>query len=304
MSFDYLMIAEEVKHALEHGIPVVALESTIISHGMPYPKNIEVALAVEKVIRDNGCVPATIGIICGQCIIGLSQEQIHELGTSHHVVKVSRRDLPYVVSNHLNGSTTVAATMILAHQAHIDVFVTGGIGGVHRDGQITFDISTELTELARTDVIVVCAGAKAILDLNLTLEYLETQGVPVIGYQSTDFGAFYSHSSGIKLEYNMNANEIAQFVETKRAIGLQGGVMISNPIPIENEIPKEEIDCYIEEAIRSCKQSNIIGKHITPYLLDYLNQKTQGRSLEANISLILHNAYVGSLIAKALKSQS
>lgn len=293
-------VSEEVKNALKNNIPVVALESTIISHGMPYPQNVETALNVEKIIRENGCVPATIGIIDGVGIVGMSEEEIELFGKRKGILKASRRDLPVIMSKKLWGATTVATTMIFASIAGIEVFVTGGIGGVHKEGQYTFDISADLQELAKTNVTVVCAGAKAILDLPLTLEYLETFGVPVLGYKSNHLGAFYSTDSGLDVDYQMDsAEEIAKAIKIKRDLNLQGGILISNPIPKEYEIPNEEINVYIEEALNAAKKEGIKGKDTTPFLLAHIKEHTKGRSLESNIQLVYNNARVGALISKA-----
>ena len=293
-------VSEEVKNALKNNIPVVALESTIISHGMPYPQNVETALNVEKIIRENGCVPATIGIIDGVGIVGMSEEEIELFGKRKGILKASRRDLPVIMSKKLWGATTVATTMIFASIAGIEVFVTGGIGGVHKEGQYTFDISADLQELAHTNVTVVCAGAKAILDLPLTLEYLETFGVPVLGYKSNHLGAFYSTDSGLNVDYQMDsAEEIAQAIKIKRELNLQGGILVSNPIPKEYEIPNDEINVYIEEALKDAKKQGIKGKDTTPFLLAHIKEHTKGRSLESNIKLVYNNARVGALISKA-----
>ena len=296
-----IRISKKVEEALKNKKPVVALESTIISHGMPYPKNVETALKVEKEISNLGVVPATIGIIDGVGVIGMTPEEIEEFGKRKGIVKVSRRDLPVVYAKKLWGATTVATTMILAAQAGIEVFVTGGIGGVHRGAQKTFDISADLEELASTNVTVVCAGAKAILDLPLTLEYLETFGVPVLGYKSEYLAAFYSSSSSLKLDYKMDsAKEIAETIYYKRKMNLNGGILISNPIPEEYSLPNEMINKYIDEAIKKANELGIKGKDITPFLLKTIKEATKGQSLEANIHLVFNNAYVGSLIAKEL----
>ena len=294
-------ISEKVKKALKNNIPVVALESTIISHGMPYPQNVETALKVEKIIQDNGCVPATIGIIDGVAVVGMSEEEIELFGKTKGILKASRRDLPVIMSKGLWGATTVSTTMIFAQYAGIEVFVTGGIGGVHKEGNVTFDISADLQELANTNVTVVCAGAKAILDLPLTLEYLETFGVPVLGYKSSHLGAFYSTDSGLPVDYKMDsAKEIALAIKYKRELNLKGGVLVSNPIPEEYQIPNEEINAYISLALESSKKEGIKGKDTTPYLLKHIKEHTEGRSLDSNIKLVYNNALVGSLIAKEL----
>ena len=292
-------ISQEVQEALKNNIPVVALESTIISHGMPYPKNVETALNVEKIIREQGAVPATIGIIDGIPVVGMSEEEIELFGKKQGILKASRRDLPVIMSKGLWGATTVATTMIFAAYAGIEVFVTGGIGGVHKEAQQTFDISADLQELAHTNVTVVCAGAKAILDLPLTLEYLETQGVPVLGYKSKNLAAFYSKDSGLPLDYEMNdAKEIALAIKYKREMKLDGGILISNPIPDEASIENNFINAYIDKAVADAKALNIKGKDTTPFLLKAIADATQGKSLKANIALIYNNAHVGSLIAK------
>ncbi|MDD6301708.1 MAG: pseudouridine-5'-phosphate glycosidase [Bacillales bacterium] len=296
-------ISKEVEEALKNNKPVVALESTIISHGMPYPKNVETALNVERIIRENGCVPATIGIIEGIPVIGMSNDEIELFGKTKGILKVSRRDLPVVMAKKLWGATTVATTMICASLAGIEVFVTGGIGGVHKGAQETFDISADLQELANTNVTVVCAGAKAILDLPLTLEYLETLGVPVLGYKSENLGAFYSKDSGLKLDYKMDScKEIAQTIFYKRALGLKGGLLISNPIPDKYSLPNDKINKFIDEALLDAKSQGIKGKDITPFLLKHIADHTKGESLDANIQLVYNNAIIGSQIAKEYAS--
>lgn len=294
-------ISKEVEEALKNNVPVIALESTIISHGMPYPKNVQTALEVERIIRENGCVPATIGIIDGTPIVGMSPDEIEKFGSTKGILKVSRRDLPVVMAKKKWGATTVSTTMILAQYAGIEVFVTGGIGGVHRHGEVTMDISADLQELAHTNVTVICAGAKAILDLPRTLEYLETQGVPVLGYKSENLAAFYSKDSGLKLDYKMDdAHEIAETIFYKRALKLDGGVLISNPIPDQYSLPNEVINKYIDDALNKADANGIKGKDVTPFLLKEIADQTKGTSLEANIKLVYNNALVGSLIAKEL----
>lgn len=297
----YFRVNEEVKKALEENRPVVALESTIISHGMPYPQNVETALNVEKIIRDLGCVPATIGIIDGIGVVGMNASEIEEFGKRKGIVKASTRDLPVLLSKSGWGATTVATTMIFAALAGIEVFVTGGIGGVHRGAELTFDISRDLQELANTNVTVVCAGAKAILDLPKTMEYLETMGVPVLGYKSSELGAFYSRESGLKVDYEMDsALDIAKAIKVKRDLNLKGGVLISNPIKEEDSYPSEEINKVIDEAIKDSIKENISGKESTPFLLKRIVEYTGGKSLETNIKLVYNNAHVGALIAKEL----
>ncbi|MBR5795353.1 MAG: pseudouridine-5'-phosphate glycosidase [Erysipelotrichaceae bacterium] len=288
----------EVQKALDENRPVVALESTIISHGMPYPQNVETALAVEKIIREHGAVPATIGIIDGVGVVGMTPEEIEEFGKRKGILKVSRRDLPVVMSKKLWGATTVATTMIFAAKAGVEVFVTGGIGGVHRGAQQTFDISADLQELAHTNVTVVCAGAKAILDLPLTLEYLETFGVPVLGYKTDELAAFYTTHSGLKLDYQMDsAEEIAAAIQFKRAMGLDGGILISNPIPEEYAMDPEEMNYHIDKAIAEMEEKGIHGKDSTPFLLATIKEATKGKSLDSNIQLVFNNARVGAMIA-------
>lgn len=296
-----MKISQEVKHALLHHQPVVALESTIISHGMPYPKNVETALRVEQVIRNAGCIPAMIGIIEGEPIIGMSAEEIELFGKREGIVKVSRRDLPIVYAKKLWGATTVAATMILARQADIEVFVTGGIGGVHRHGNETFDISADLQELSRTDVTVVCAGAKAILDLPLTMEYLETMGVPVLGYQTKELPAFYTRKSGIALEYSFDTPlELAMIIKEKRKAHLHGGLLITNPIPEEYALDENLMNQSVNQALKEADEKGIHGKDVTPFLLRRVVELTGGESLESNIQLVLNNARLGAEIAKEL----
>ena len=295
---NYMDIKPEVEKALEEGVPVVALESTIISHGMPYPKNVETALAVEEVIRKRGAVPATIAIIGGRIKIGLTKEEIEYMAKAEGVLKVSRRDLPLVISQKLDGATTVAGTMIAANMAGIKVFVTGGIGGVHRGAGQSFDISADLEELKMTDVAVVCAGVKSILDIGATLEYLETAGVPVITYGADSFPAFYSRESGFAAECRIDdTSKIADIIRAKEQLGLRGGMLIACPIPEEDEIPFDKMDEVIKQALIECENKGIKGKKITPFLLSRVKELTEGSSLEANIKLVLNNAYIGAGIA-------
>ena len=294
----FMDINPEVEKALEEGTPVIALESTIISHGMPYPKNVETALAVEDVIRKNGAVPATIGIIKGRIKIGLTKDEVEYMATAKNVLKVSRRDFPLVIAQEADGATTVAGTMIAANMAGISLFVTGGIGGVHRGAGETFYISADLEELKMTDVTVVCAGVKSILDIGATLEYLETAGVPVITYGADEFPAFFSRKSGFPAEFRLDSvEEIAALINAKDELGLKGGVLVANPIPEDKEIPFDEIDVVIQRALRECEEQGIKGKRITPFLLSRVKDLTEGRSLEANIQLVLNNADIGSKIA-------
>ncbi|KYD20466.1 pseudouridine-5'-phosphate glycosidase [Geobacillus stearothermophilus] len=298
---DFLVFSEEVAQAKAEKKPIVALESTIISHGMPYPENVQTAKDVERIIRDRGAVPATIAIIDGKIKIGLTDDELELLGTSHDVEKVSRRDLPYVVAMKKHGATTVAGTMICAQMAGIRVFATGGIGGVHRGAEQTMDISADLQELSRTNVAVVCAGAKSILDLGLTLEYLETQGVPVIGYQTDVLPAFYSRTSPFRVDYRLDsAEEIAQFIETKWKLGLNGGVVIANPVPKEEELEESYITAIIEQALKEAEKQHITGKAVTPFLLDRVKTLTGGKSLQANIALVKNNAALAADLAREL----
>jgi pseudouridine-5'-phosphate glycosidase len=297
----FLLFSPEVSAARAAGVPVVALESTIISHGMPYPQNVTMAREVEQIIRDAGAVPATIAIIGGKICIGLSDQQLELLGASPDAMKVSRRDLPFVVAQGRLGATTVAATMICAQMAGISVFVTGGIGGVHRGAETSFDISADLQELARTSVAVVCAGVKSILDIGLTLEYLETHGVPVIGVGQKGFPAFFTRESGFDADFQCDsAQEQAAFIHTKWALGLRGGVVVSNAVPAEHAMPKEEIDRITLEALAEAQQRGVTGKAVTPFLLGRIKELTGGRSLATNIALVRHNALVGAKLARAL----
>jgi pseudouridine-5'-phosphate glycosidase len=297
----YLLFSPEVAAARAAGKPIVALESTIIAHGMPYPQNVGTAREVEQVIRDAGAVPATIAIIKGRICVGLSEQQLELLGSSVDALKVSRRDLPYVLAQGKLGATTVAATMICAELAGIQVFVTGGIGGVHRGAETSFDISADLQELARTSVAVVCAGVKSILDIGLTLEYLETHGVPVISVGQPGFPAFFTRESGFNADFRIDSPlEQASFIRTKWELGLDGGVVVSNPVPEASAMPKEEIDRITEQALREAGQHGVTGKAITPFLLDRIKQLTGGRSLATNIALVKHNALAGARLAVAL----
>ena len=303
ISNKYLLINPEVQEALKNNKPIVALESTIISHGMPYPKNVETALEVQNIIRENGAVPATIAIIDGFLKVGLTESEIDYLGKKGtEVIKVSRRDIPYVVAKKLDGATTVSATMIISAMAGIKVFATGGIGGVHRGAELTFDISNDLEQLGQTNVSVVCAGAKAILDLPKTLEYLETKGVLVVGYKTKKLPAFYSSSS----EYNVDVcidtpDEIADMIKVKDELDIKGGILITNPIPQEFEVPHDVIDKVIEQAIKEMDEKGIKGKESTPFLLAKICELTGGTSLESNIKLVFNNCKLAAQIAKGLK---
>ena len=298
----YLELSKEVKEALEAGKPVVALESTIISHGMPYPQNVQTALRVEQTIRENGATPATIAIIGGKLKAGCTPEEIEYLGKKGQaVIKASRRDLPVLIARKEDGATTVTTTMIIAAMAGIRVFATGGIGGVHRGAQQTFDISADLEELAQTPVMVICAGAKSILDLGLTLEYLETKGVPVIGFGTEELPAFYTRHSGFKVDYRIDTpEELAAAFRAKIDCGLKGGMLVTNPIPEEFSMPKAVIDAAIEEALRQMDQAGIHGKQCTPFLLAKVKDLTGGDSLAANIQLVLNNARLAAKTTKAL----
>jgi pseudouridine-5'-phosphate glycosidase len=299
----FLLFSPEVAAARNAGRPIVALESTIISHGMPYPQNVQTARKVEQIIRDAGAVPATIAIMDGKICIGLSDEQLETLGTASDAIKVSRRDLAYVLSQRLLGATTVAATMICAELAGIEVFVTGGIGGVHRGAETSFDISADLQELAQTGVAVVCAGVKSILDIGLTLEYLETHGVPVVSVGQPGFPAFFTRESGFNADFQIDgADDQASFIRTKWQLGLQGGVVVSNPVPAQFAMPKEEIDRITEQALREADEQGVTGKKVTPFLLARIKELTEGRSLATNIALVEHNALIGARLAVALNT--
>jgi pseudouridine-5'-phosphate glycosidase len=297
----YLHIHPEVQQAIANNKPVVALESTIISHGMPYPQNVVTALAVEQVVRDNGAVPATIAIMNGKCHVGLTNDELEYFGKAKNVWKVSLRDMPYVITQRLYGATTVAATMRIANIAGIQLFVTGGIGGVHREAQRTMDISADLTEMAQTSVAVVSAGVKSILDIGLTLEYLETKGIPVITFGQDEFPSFYSRNSGFTSPLRLDTpHEIAALLNTKWKLGLTGSVLIANPVPAEQEIATEEMEEHILLALKAAKEKSITGKEVTPFILQYIANHTQGESLDTNIALIKHNAKVGAAIAVAI----
>ena len=298
----YLDVAPEVAAALAAGKPVVALESTIISHGMPYPQNVETALAVEKIIRDNGAVPATIAIIGGKLKAGLSEAEIDYLGkTGTAVPKASRRDLPVLVAKGMDGATTVTTTMMIAAMAGIKIFATGGIGGVHRGAEVTMDISADLEELAETPVMVICAGAKSILDLGLTLEYLETKGVTVIGYGTEELPAFYTRKSGFKVDYRLDTpEELAKAFHVKQELNLRGGMLVTNPIPERWSMDPAVINAAIDEALREAKAQGIHGKETTPFLLAKVKDLTEGSSLDSNIHLVYNNAELAAKTAAAL----
>ncbi|MBW9075875.1 pseudouridine-5'-phosphate glycosidase [Agrobacterium deltaense] len=296
-----IVYSQEVAAAKQRGAPIVALESTIITHGMPYPGNIEMAESVEQIIRDQGAVPATIAVIHGTLHIGLEKDQLEALAQTTDAMKVSRADIAFAIAERRTGATTVAATMIAAARAGIRVFATGGIGGVHKGAEETFDISADLTELAKTGVIVVCAGAKAILDIPKTLEVLETNGVPVVTFGSEEFPAFWSRSSGLPSPLSLNSPAaIANFQTTREQLGIDGGMLVANPVPEEDEIPREEMEIYINRAISHAERDDITGKAVTPYLLGDIFRLTDGRSLETNIALVRNNAQLAAEIAVAL----
>jgi len=294
---------EEVKKALEEGMSVVALESTLISHGFPYPENLEMAGEMEEIIRGYGVVPATIAIIKGKIKVGLTKGELEFMATSKDILKASRRDLAVIAAKDLNGATTVAATMAVAERAGIKVFATGGIGGVHRGAEKTFDISADLQELARTPVAVVCSGAKSILDLPLTKEYLETMGVPVIGFGTEELPAFYCRESGLKVDYVVNdEKEAAEIIRAMQDLELGRGMIIANPVPEEYALSMQYMNEMIEEAVRAAEKEGVKGKKLTPYLLNKIKELTGGKSLKANIELIKSNARVAAKIAYELKS--
>lgn len=296
-----LKVSGEVGDALARRVPVVALETTILSHGMPYPRNVETATEVERIVRERGAVPATIAVIGGEIRIGLSAEEIEYFGTARDILKLSRADLPYAIATGKDGATTVAGTMICAHLAGIAVFATGGVGGVHRGAERTMDISADIEELARTPVAVVCAGAKALLDLPRTLEALETRGVPVIGYRTSDFPAFWSRSSGLPAPLRFDSpGDVAKFLRTKRDLGIGGGTLVTNPIPQQYEISFEEMAGHIRTAIAQASSAGITGKSVTPWLLDKILSLSGGKSLEANVELVKNNARVAAGIAGEL----
>ena len=298
----YLDIAPEVAAALAEGKPVVALESTIISHGMPYPQNVETALAVEKIVRENGAVPATIAIIGGRLKAGLSPEEIEYFGKKGpEIAKASRRDLPVLIAKGQDGACTVTTTMMIAHMAGISVFATGGIGGVHRGAETTMDISADLEELGQTPVMVICAGAKSILDLGLTLEYLETKGVPVIGYGTEELPAFYTRKSGFGVDYRLDTPaELAAAFHAQREMGLKGGMLVTNPIPEEYSMDAAVINAAIDKAVAECKAQGIHGKATTPFLLARIKDITGGDSLDSNIQLVFNSARLAARTAAEL----
>ncbi|MET4561864.1 pseudouridine-5'-phosphate glycosidase [Lysinibacillus parviboronicapiens] len=297
---EFIVLSEEVKAGQEKGLPIIALESTIISHGMPYPQNVQTAREVEQIIRDNGAVPATIALIDGKIKIGLSEEELEMFGNAQGVAKASRRDLAYLLATKKLGATTVAATMICAELAGIEIFVTGGIGGVHRGAETTMDVSADLEELSQTNVAVICAGAKSILDIGLTLEYLETKGVPVVGYGTDELPAFYTRQSGFDVNFKADTpEEVAAMLRAKWQLGLRGGAVIANPIPEAEALEHEFITNIIEKALHEAEENGIQGKNVTPFLLGKVKELTEGKSLDANIALVKNNAVIGSKIAVA-----
>jgi pseudouridine-5'-phosphate glycosidase len=302
---EYLVIKPEVQEAIDHNLPVVALESTIISHGMPFPRNVETALSVEDAVRKEGAIPATIAIKDGKCFVGLTIDEINYFGKEPNVWKVSLRDMPYVISHKLPGATTVAATMRIASMAGIKIFATGGIGGVHRGAELNMDISADLTEMSNTNVAVVSAGVKSILDIGLTLEYLETQGIPVVTYGQSEFPSFYSGKSGFMSPLRIDtAAEMAKMLKVKWTMGLNGAVLIANPVPADQEVDGHTIETHIQQALTAAKENNITGKKITPFLLKHIADHSKGESLDANIALIHHNASLAAKIAVAFEKEN
>ncbi len=295
-----MKVREDILEALKNGEPIVALESTIIAHGMPYPKNVEIAINVEEEVRKEGAIPATIGVINGEIIIGLNREEIEYIGKAKGVLKLSTREIPFCVAMKKDGATTVSATSYLAELAGISVFATGGIGGVHRGASDTFDISRDLDELSQTDVIVVSAGAKSILDLPKTLEYLETKGVLVVGFGTNEFPAFYTRKSGLEILKADSEREIAKIYKTKNSLGIESAILVANPIPKEYEIEKEVVDKWIDRAVNEANEKGIKGKALTPFLLARIVEISEGKALDANIELVKNNARVAAKIAKAL----
>ena len=302
---NYLVIKSEVQEAIDNNIPIVALESTIISHGMPFPRNVETALSVENAVRKEGAIPATIAIKDGKCFVGLTIDEINYFGKEPNVWKVSLRDMPYVISHKLPGATTVAATMRIASMAGIKIFATGGIGGVHRGAEMNMDISADLTEMANTNVAVVSAGVKSILDIGLTLEYLETQGIPVVTYGQSEFPSFYSGKSGFISPLRIDTTEdMAKMLKVKWTLGLNGAVLIANPVPADQEVDAQTIETHIQQALAAAKENDITGKKITPFLLKHIADHSKGESLDANIALIHHNASLAAKIAVCFENEN
>jgi len=302
---NYLVIKSEVQEAIDNNIPIVALESTIISHGMPFPRNVETALSVEDAVRKEGAIPATIAIKDGKCFVGLTIDEINYFGKEPNVWKVSLRDMPYVISHQLPGATTVAATMRIASMAGIKIFATGGIGGVHRGAEMNMDISADLTEMANTNVAVVSAGVKSILDIGLTLEYLETKGIPVVTYGQSEFPSFYSGKSGFISPLRIDtAADMAKMLKVKWTMGLNGAVLIANPVPADQEVDAQTIETHIQQALAAAKENDITGKKITPFLLKHIADHSKGESLDANIALIHHNASLAAKIAVCFENEN
>jgi pseudouridine-5'-phosphate glycosidase len=302
---NYLVIKSEVQEAIDNNIPIVALESTIISHGMPFPRNVETALSVENAVRKEGAIPATIAIKDGKCFVGLTIDEINYFGKEPNVWKVSLRDMPYVISHQFPGATTVAATMRIASMAGIKIFATGGIGGVHRGAEMNMDISADLTEMANTNVAVVSAGVKSILDIGLTLEYLETQGIPVVTYGQSEFPSFYSGKSGFISPLRIDTTEdMAKMLKVKWTLGLNGAVLIANPVPADQEVDAQTIETHIQQALAAAKENDITGKKITPFLLKHIADHSKGESLDANIALIHHNASLAAKIAVCFENEN
>lgn len=297
-----MRISEEVKEGLYQGNPVVALESTIIAQGLPYPENIRVAIELEQLIRDNGGIPATIGIIKGEIIIGMNKNEIEYIATAPSVMKLSTREIPLCVASGLDGATTVSATSYIAEKAHINVFATGGIGGVHRDVISTFDISRDLEELSERDIIIVSSGAKSILDIPKTVEFLETKGVLVVGFQCNEFPSFYSRKSGVRIPSVNSYEEVSRIFKAKKELSIKGAILVANPVPEEEEIPYETMEKWINEALELAKENGVSGKNVTPFLLSKIFELSEGKALNTNIALVKNNARIATLIAKEILS--
>ena len=297
-----MRISEEVKEGLYQGNPVVALESTIIAQGLPYPENIRVAIELEQLIRENGGIPATIGIIKGEIIIGMNKNEIEYIATAPSVMKLSTREIPLCVASGLDGATTVSATSYIAEKAHINVFATGGIGGVHRDVISTFDISRDLEELSERDIIIVSSGAKSILDIPKTVEFLETKGVLVVGFQCNEFPSFYSRKSGVRIPSVNSYEEVSRIFKAKKELSIKGAILVANPVPEEEEIPYETMEKWINEALELAKENGVSGKNVTPFLLSKIFELSEGKALSTNIALVKNNARIATLIAKEILS--
>lgn len=297
-----MRISEEVKEGLYQGNPVVALESTIIAQGLPYPENIRVAIELEQLIRENGGIPATIGIIKGEIIIGMNKNEIEYIATAPSVMKLSTREIPLCVASGIDGATTVSATSYIAEKAHINVFATGGIGGVHRDVISTFDISRDLEELSERDIIIVSSGAKSILDIPKTVEFLETKGVLVVGFQCNEFPSFYSRKSGVRIPSVNSYEEVSRIFKAKKELSIKGAILVANPVPEEEEIPYETMEKWINEALELAKENGVSGKNVTPFLLSKIFELSEGKALSTNIALVKNNARIATLIAKEILS--